>query len=134
MFDLIYCISVLEHTDSYPEIIEGFINLLRPGGKLVVTFDISLDGKRDISLDKAKVLFNTLTENLNVDEGPLVEIDFAPDCLTTLVARDLDPDCLPWKAPAWLYRVQSLLKGRGFVSWPPPLTVYCLSLTKKKSF
>ena len=133
MFDLIYCISVLEHTDSYPEIIKGFNRLLTPGGKLVVTFDVSLDGKRDVSPEKAKELLDTLSGTLNVDEEPLVEIDDVPGNLTTLVARDLDPDCLPWKAPAWLYRVHALVKGRGVVSWPPPLTVYCLSLTKKNN-
>ena len=134
MFDLIYCISVLEHTDSYPEIIRGFNRLLAPGGKLVVTFDVSLDGKRDVSLDKARELLNTLSGNLIVDEdglGPLVEISVAPGSLTTLVARDLDPDCLPWKAPAWLYRVHSLVKGKGVVSWPPPLAVYGRCLSKK---
>jgi SAM-dependent methyltransferase len=133
MFDLIYCISVLEHTDSYPEIIRGFSRLLAHEGKLVVTFDVSLDGKRDVSPDKARELVNTLARNLSVDEGPVTEIDVAPGSLTTLVARELDPDCLPWKAPAWLYRIQSLVKGKGVVSWPPPLTVFCLSLTKKNN-
>ena len=131
MFDLIYCISVLEHTDSYPEIIKSFNRLLVPGGKLVVTFDVSLDGKRDVSLEKADILLKTLAYDLCVDEGPLTSIDVEPGSLTTLVAKDLDPDCLPWKAPAWLYKAHSLAKGKGIVSWPPPLTVYCLSLTKK---
>ena len=49
------------------------------------------------------------------------------------MALELDPDCLPWKAPAWLYRIQSLVKGKGVVSSPPPLTDFSLSLTKKSN-
>lgn len=132
MFDLIYSVSVLEHTNSYSEIIKGFYDLLAPGGILAVTFDLSLDGKRNVSIEKARDLLGSLTSILGENDEPSPEIDIAPESLTTLIARDIDPDCLPWKAPAWSYRVDSLLKGKGLVSWPPPLTVYCLSLTKKE--
>ena len=47
-FDIIYCLSVLEHTRGYPEILLELRRVLRPGGTLVVTFDLSLDGDSDI--------------------------------------------------------------------------------------
>src|SRR6185437_15825588 len=44
-FDAVCCISVLEHTNNYDEILDEFARVLRPGGLLVITFDLSLDGK-----------------------------------------------------------------------------------------
>ena len=35
-FNVVYCISVLEHTDSYKQIIDEFFRILLPGGKLIV--------------------------------------------------------------------------------------------------
>ena len=43
--DVICCISVLEHTDNYGEIVREFARVLKRGGLLVLTFDLSLDGK-----------------------------------------------------------------------------------------
>src|SRR5688500_17490497 len=36
-FDAVCCISVLEHTDNYSEILDEFRRVLRPGGLLVLT-------------------------------------------------------------------------------------------------
>ncbi len=134
MFDAIYCVSVLEHTDCYAEIIEGFAEMLAPGGKLIISFDVSLDGTRDVSIARAEELLCLLADKLEVDGGASFELEnvvAAPGCLTTLIAREIDTDCLPWKAPGWVYRLHSFFKGKGLVAWPPPLTVYCLSLTKR---
>ena len=43
--DAVCCISVLEHTDNYGEIVNEFARVLKPGGLFVLTFDLSLDGK-----------------------------------------------------------------------------------------
>ena len=42
-FDIVYCISVLEHTDDYDIIIQEFKRILKPNGLFIVTFDISID-------------------------------------------------------------------------------------------
>ncbi len=42
-FDAVCCISVLEHTSNYSEILDEFSRVLKPGGVLVITFDLSLD-------------------------------------------------------------------------------------------
>ncbi len=132
-FDAVFCVSVLEHTDDYDDIIQEFHRILRPEGKLIVTLDVSLDGTRHISLEKGKHLLQSLVarfrddENCSVDLGSHVS---PPDIFTTLTAESIDPALLPWKHPAFVYQVGSFLKGKGFVAWPPPITVFCQSLTK----
>ena len=63
-FHMVYCVSVLEHTDDYDAIIEEFYRVLLPDGVLVVTFDISMDGTRDIDTEKAGTLLTALAELL----------------------------------------------------------------------
>ena len=52
-FDAVCCISVLEHTDNYDEILDEWSRVLRPGGLLVLTFDLSLDGKFEVPKSQA---------------------------------------------------------------------------------
>ena len=49
-FDLVYCVSVLEHTDSYEDILDEFARVSNGGG-MAITFDVSLDGTRDMRLE-----------------------------------------------------------------------------------
>lgn len=41
-YDILFSVSVLEHTDKYNEIVAEFHRVLKPGGLLVLTFDIDL--------------------------------------------------------------------------------------------
>lgn len=132
-FDLIYCISVLEHTDCYEEILSEFNRVLSVGGKLVISFDVSIDGNRDISLDEAEHLLACVNRYFTcreLDGEHLRSKAAASDLFTTHKARVIDPKLLPWKYPSLLYQCQSLLKGRGMVAWPPKLGVYCLVAEK----
>jgi 2-polyprenyl-3-methyl-5-hydroxy-6-metoxy-1,4-benzoquinol methylase len=132
-FDVVYCISVLEHTNDYEEIIEGFNRVLRPEGRLVITFDISLDGTRDISVEKAEKLLSLLVKKFDVTEEMPIELTSelsAADIFTTRTAKNIDPTLLPWKLPQLLYRLASLIKGKALDTWPPLLTVFCLSIKK----
>ena len=52
-FDCAYCISVLEHTAERERIADEFHRILRPGGLLVVTIDVSLDGRAEIPREEA---------------------------------------------------------------------------------
>ena len=133
-FHMVYCISVLEHTDDYEKIIEGFHRILRPGGTLVVTLDIYLDGTREIDADKGTALLTSLgnlfdkDSNLSLDLHSHISIS---GILTTLTAKDIDASLLPWKLPSFLYRIKSFIATGRFGSWPPPLTVFCLCSTKR---
>jgi len=132
-FDIIYCVSVLEHTDDHLKIAEEFLRVLRPGGRLIITFDVSLDGTRDISIEKGDVLLRSLarrfvvTENISLDLESHVK---EPGIFTTLTAKDIDSGLLPWRLPSFVYRFKSLVTAKKMYSWPPPLTVFCISLTK----
>jgi SAM-dependent methyltransferase len=130
-FDIVYCISVLEHTDQYELIIDELNRIMKPNGRLIVTFDISLDGRGDISLEASKRLINALSAAFEIDGSIDSDIDAMvakPDILTTTrVTKDL----LPWRFPSLASRIKSMIRAGGSTSWPPVYTVYCLSLTKK---
>jgi SAM-dependent methyltransferase len=135
-FDIIYCISVLEHTDDYAGIIETFDRILAPGGKLIVTFDVSLDGTRDISVEKGTRLLKLLAERFDSAEDVSIDLDShvaKPHIFTTHSAREISEALLPWKLPSFVYHIKSLIIGRQLGSWPPILSVFCLSLTKHDS-
>jgi SAM-dependent methyltransferase len=103
-FDLVYCVSVLEHTGEYPRIIDEFARVLRPGGKLVVTFDISIDGTSDIPVELVDGLLGALAERFDPSgwDGRVArprEIA-AADVVTTEYAQAFDRRLLPWRYPA----------------------------------
>jgi SAM-dependent methyltransferase len=109
--DAICCISVLEHTRDYQEIIREFRRVLAPAGLLVVTFDISRDGRTDIAPAEAERLLEALAREFDpVDPGAAGDIAgrmARPDLVTTGSVRKLRPELLPWKATA-----PSGLRGR----------------------
>lgn len=118
-FDGIYCISVLEHTANRAEIVREFRRVLRPGGQLVVTFDISLDGTKDIPVDDAKTLLALLSSNLNQLDPAGLDIGRSD----IYVAGDGD-GLSAWKL--WrqsLGAAKNLLKGRA--PRTSPMTIYC---------
>lgn len=53
-FDLIVCVSVLEHTDDYEKIVSTVHRLLRPEGAFVLTFDIATSPTETIGIQPAK--------------------------------------------------------------------------------
>lgn len=126
LFDVVYCVSVLEHTDCYEEILREVLRVSNGGG-IVVTFDISLDGTRDIRLEDLDRLLQALAVALQ--SGPdlhsSVKLQLARSGILTTHA--VDPDLLPWQGPQLLHRLKSSLANRRLVRWPPLLTVCCLS-------
>lgn len=133
-FHAIYCISVLEHTDNYEEIVDEFYRIMQPKGRLIVTFDVSLDGTRDLNLDSGAKLLRCLTKRFDVDSDISFDLHAQvsnPEIFTTLTANQIDANLLPWRFPPFLHRLKSLFRTGRLGSWPPPLTVFCLSLTKR---
>jgi hypothetical protein len=134
-FDIVYCISVFEHipASDWGTIIEGFSRIIRPAGRLLLTFDLALEAWGEINLSKASLLLDLLCERfeLEADLSPdLASQASDPDAFTTLVAKDIDVGLLPWKFPGLVYRIESALSGKRINSWPPLLTVVCITLTK----
>ncbi len=99
-FDALYCISVLEHCREYGRIVDEFSRVLRPGGLLVLSFDISLDGLWDIPPARARELLRSVGARFSVngvaDPAALLEHGPEAEIVTTRAALADDPRSLPW--------------------------------------
>lgn len=114
-FDVVYCISVLEHTDDYGTIIEGFGRVLKPDGLLILTVDVSLDGKGDVPIAGAERILECLGrrfEGDRADDAGLRELCSREDIVTTDHVRATDPRSLPWRYPLLTMAVRALTTGR----------------------
>ena len=116
--DCVYCISVLEHTDHYGQILREFARVTKPGAKLILTFDLSLDGRFPLSRAAATKLLQTLAEYFQIDgvsvDQELSRMD-ARDAtiLSTDYVKRTDPQLLPWRYPM-AKAVHDLIKGHGW--------------------
>lgn len=130
--DIVCCISVLEHTDNYGDIVNEFARVLRPGGLLVLTFDLSLDGKFTLSQDTASELLRMVSAKFGVLEGlePTSELPKMASekarILTTDQIKATAPELLPWRFPI-LKGVHDLLHGHGWTGGFRSKSVFCLS-------
>src|SRR5437867_707741 len=86
-FDAVTCISVLEHCADPSAVIAGFHDVLRPGGILVVTFDLSLDDRSELSPERAALFLSRLEDSFEpltaLDAGSLPSALAQADLLTT---------------------------------------------------
>jgi len=132
-FDVIYCISVLEHATDISQIIHEFGRLLRPGGWLVVTLDISLDGCHDITVDGAHQLLRQLQHEFSATADSCLESlltepwPAGQQLVTTRYFKRHAPHLLPWKYPLISAVVSALRKGRLPRSTMKYLTFSCHS-------
>ncbi len=128
-FDLVYCVSVLEHTDSYEDILEELSRVSR-GGRVAITFDVSLDGTRDMRMEDLNRLLKVLeaTFEMGPDVRGTVKSQLSNPAIVT--TSTVSSDLHPWKGPSFLHRLKSSLSNRRLVQWPPLLTVCCLSGTR----
>lgn len=125
-FDLVYCVSVLEHMDSYEEILREIRRI--SNGAIVITFDVCLDRIRDVRMEDLDGLLEALAGAFGKDFGELrrtVRAQLSNPTIVTTCA--VGPDLLPWRGPPLLHRLKSSVLNRRLVGWPPSLTVCCLS-------
>ena len=133
--DIVYCISVLEHTNEFDMIIREFKRMLKPNGLLIVTFDISIDGLDDIPREKAMELIESLEKHFFCLNGfnskQALALLESEKILTTRYIREFDKNLLPWK-----YSRSKALKDILRFRAPKPffrnLTCFCEVLTNKK--
>jgi SAM-dependent methyltransferase len=131
--DVICCISVLEHTENYDEILKEFVRVLRPGGLLVLTFDLSLDGRHTLRREVAERLLDSLAAKFRACGGIDAKAELAkmsePGILSTDHVRATEPELLPWTRPAKMVKaMQDLLKGYGWTGGFRSRTVYCIDV------
>lgn len=135
--DAICCISVLEHTDNYGVIIREFARVLDEGGKLVLTFDLSLDGKFTLSKPLAMEMLGQIEEIFDFPNGFEWRRELERMTDTGILSSDhvqrTEPELLPWSFPVRVYKaVQDLVRGKGWTTGFRSRTVFCLEATKKK--
>ncbi len=133
-FDAIYCISVLEHTKYFEPIIKEFKRVLKGGGLMVVTFDISLDGRSDIPPQEAEKLLGKLQEHFSPCDtmsGPLADALKSPDIVNSLYIRSVAPHLLPWRHP-FLGALRSLARFKAPKGFLKNLTFHGQAFTKAR--
>jgi 2-polyprenyl-3-methyl-5-hydroxy-6-metoxy-1,4-benzoquinol methylase len=116
-FDIICCISVLEHTGGIEDIVGEFKRIMTRKGILIVTFDISLDGKGEITVEGAAKLIGILNKYFprGSDTSPLdLNAELCrKDIVTTSYFKENKPHLLPWKFPL-LSQVKRFIKNGNF--------------------
>lgn len=129
-FDALYCLSVLEHTGEYGRILDEFRRILSPGGLVIITFDISLDGRCQVRPDHARELLGLVAAKFGLDPGPwlgeLGRLERPEAILTTDHARATEPELLPWRLPL-LKSFYDLFRGRGWTGGFFSLSCFGLS-------
>jgi len=145
-FDCTYCISVLEHTAERERIADEFLRTLRPGGLLVVTIDVSLDGRAEIPREEAAQLLAGLERRFEPLDPFIAEIGVPPEAvLTTSNVERYAPDLRPPRTYAsaggvarrllkphtfpWGKALRRLV-GRGSGNAASELTFFCTAWVK----
>lgn len=128
-FDIIYCISVMEHMNDFESVIKEFKRLLKANGILILTFDISIDGVADIPPSKAEKLLLLLSEYFYLEENiQSKSIKYklkSPNILTTRYIKKYNKSLLPWKHPFLSVLKSSILKFRLPKGSFKNLTIFC---------
>lgn len=122
-FDGAYSISVLEHVTDPKRALFELARVLKPSAPLVLTMDLSLDGRSDIPVDQALQLLESASDVFEPAEHPdhLQEEILRPDILST---SRVSTDLLPWR---WTVRrrLRAMFRERRPPWRPTPLlTVY----------
>ena len=90
-FDVITCISVLEHIPQWERAVQEFNRLLKPRGLLILTFDVQHSGPADaLSTEDFRRLFRLLSQSMD----PLTTIE------ESVPADALTPYNETWQPPA----------------------------------
>jgi ubiquinone/menaquinone biosynthesis C-methylase UbiE len=134
-YDIVYCISVLEHTEDFEIIIQEFKRILKQKGLLIMTFDISIAGSLGISRQRAVELIETLekyfhnTKDFNSKQALKLLYD-EERILTTKYIRTIDKNLLPPRKYSLLSTFKNILKFRNSKEFEN-LTVFCEVLRKE---
>ncbi len=107
-FDAVACVSVLEHVPRRAAAIAELARVLKPGGRLLITWDVSLSRDGDILMEDVADLLARLGTRFE----PVHGLDFLrpPDLLTTDRMRAEERWRLSWRAHGgWLRRFASRL-------------------------
>lgn len=113
-YDIVYCISVLEHTKNYDVILKELSRVAKDNALLLVTFDVALEGKSDIPINDAASLVNVIKyyfPDSNIDSSDVLGLRKVDDIVSTEYFIKNEKDLLPWRNPILNY-VYDTLKGK----------------------
>ncbi len=135
--DVMCCVSVLEHTGDYRTILSEMARVLKPGGRLILTFDLSLGGSDKLQLtpNSAREVFAVIGEQFEASADDLwamaepVYRD-AAGRLSTPEMRRRSPELLPWKYPK-LQAIYDLVRGLGWTGGFRAVAPFCLDVAKQ---
>lgn len=147
-FDVIYCVSVLEHTEDYDVILQEFERVLRPNGILILTVDLAINGKEGFSEDEACDLVGLVGNRFKTAcQPPVMTVPrgwWQEDwVLTPRKARAVDEDLFSLRrrvsgilsSPVRLRaRVITALRRLATCQAPKPThrrTLFCVALTRR---
>ncbi len=93
-FDAVFCMSVLEHVEDPLRALGELVRLVKSGGSIVLTVDVSLDGTREMR----RAVYEELVGYLDAALDPVLAFSTrgARDLLTTDWFLKHDPSGLPW--------------------------------------
>lgn len=115
-FDVVYCISVLEHTNCFEASIGECARVLKPGGKLLLTFDVATDMIAEIPVPRVRELLACLARHfshtVDIDWDRELERVGSTDVLNTRMFLEEDKTLLPWKYPILVAVGKALQKKR----------------------
>jgi SAM-dependent methyltransferase len=137
-FDAVVCISVLEHLQERALAASELGRVLRPGGGLLLTFDVSLDGRSGVPLAYAGHLVREASAAAGGADCGAALADLerlgreGAAFLTTDWAREHQPGLLPWRCTL-RQRVGGLLTLRPARPMFLSLAVCCLAMAKAGS-
>ena len=128
--DAVCCVSVLEHTHGYEQVVSEFARVVAPDGLLVLTFDIGLD-QFPIAPDACARLLDALRERFTPLDGAdwhaeLRRIDQPAGLLTTQAVRHTHPHLLPWQWPM-AQAAFDYYRGYGWTGGFRSAAVFCLA-------
>lgn len=74
-FDIVLCVSVLEHIDDYISAIKRLTQLVKKDGYLAMTLDLFLDNSRPCRKDDIEKIIDILSKNFEIGKVDLTEKD-----------------------------------------------------------
>jgi 2-polyprenyl-3-methyl-5-hydroxy-6-metoxy-1,4-benzoquinol methylase len=133
-FDAVYCISVLEHIDHREEVVAAFARILKPGGRLILTFDISLDDRSTPTREQAASLIGQIGHRFAPDSDYMTLVNKCDESqiATTEYALKVDPSLLPWRPRGFYESLRGFAHdGRRNIPFSY-LTFFCTGWTLPK--
>ena len=100
--------------------------ILKPGGKLIITFDVSFSKYDFINISNVDDFVKSILLELNiVNKKYNLNID------NLLTSHDFHKKELPWRYPKLFYLIYYFFTNKKSVKvWPPKIGVIMISLSK----